>query len=236
MTTLTWLGHSAFELKSEEANVLIDPFITGNPAATVDADSLSPSTILLTHAHNDHVGDTIEIAKRSGAKVIATAELAGWLGSQGVESAWAGNHGGTVSFEGGTAKFVPAWHTSSYSTDEGIVAPGVPAGFVVKIDDLTIYFAGDTALFLDMQLIGEEGIDVAVLPIGGNFTMGPRDAARAAGFVKAAHVIPCHYNTFPPIQQDPEAFRVLVEDSTSAKATIPAVGEPIDLTALVGRS
>lgn len=234
-TTLTWLGHSAFELKSDTANVLVDPFISGNPIATVNVDMLTPSTILLTHAHNDHVGDTVAIAQRTGAKVIATAELAGWLQSQGVEGAWAGNHGGTVAFEGGTAKFVPAWHTSSYSTDEGVVAPGVPAGFVVRIDELTIYFAGDTALFLDMQLIGDEGIDLAVLPIGDNFTMGPRDAARAAGFVGAPHVIPCHYNTFPPIEQDPDDFRALVEESTPAKVTVPEVGMPIDLSDLIGK-
>ena len=233
--TLTWLGHSAFELKSKTAHVLIDPFITGNPTATVDPSTLSPTTILVTHAHNDHVGDTVAIAKRTGCKVITVVELADWLEGQGVEGTWGGNHGGTVDFQGGTAKFVPAWHSSSYATKEGEVASGVPAGFVVRVDGVTIYFAGDTALFLDMQLIGDEGIDVAVLPIGDNFTMGPKDAARAVEFLRASQVIPCHYNTFSLIQQDPEAFKALVESSSTAMVTVPALNEVIELAAMVGK-
>jgi L-ascorbate metabolism protein UlaG (beta-lactamase superfamily) len=227
--TLTWYGHSAFKLEAEGHAVLIDPFITGNPVATVGAEDVNAETILLTHAHNDHVGDTVEIAKRNDATVIATAELADWVGNQGVNNAIGANHGGTVKFAGGSTKFVPAWHTSSYSTDDGNVAPGVPAGHVVRFGGKTMYFAGDTCLFLDMQLIGEEGLDVAVIPIGDHFTMGPKDAARAVSFLRAGVVIPCHYNTFPPIQQDPAQFKSDVESSTAAKVLIVEVGASFQL-------
>jgi L-ascorbate metabolism protein UlaG (beta-lactamase superfamily) len=227
--TLTWYGHSAFKLEAEGHAVLIDPFITGNPVATVGAGDVNAETILLTHAHNDHVGDTVEIAKRNDATVIATAELAAWVGNQGVSNAIGANHGGTVKFAGGSTKFVPAWHTSSYSTDDGNVAPGVPAGHVVRFGGKTMYFAGDTCLFLDMQLIGEEGLDVAVIPIGDHFTMGPNDAARAVSFLKPGAVIPCHYNTFPPIQQDPAQFKSDVESSTGAKVLIVEVGASFQL-------
>ena len=126
-------------------------------------------------------------------------------------------------------KFVPAWHTSSYSTADGVVAPGVPAGLVVRFGGKTIYFAGDTCLFLDMQLVGEEGLDVAVLPIGDTFTMGPKDAARAAGFLKAPKVIPCHYDTFPPIAQDTGAFAELLAQSSEATLVVPIRNEPVEL-------
>jgi len=227
--TLSWYGHSAFKLEAEGKAVLIDPFITGNPVATVNAEDVNAATILLTHAHNDHVGDTVEIAKRNDATVIATAELAAWVGSRGVAKAVGANHGGTVQFDGGSTKFVPAWHTSSYTIDVDVVAAGVPAGHVVRFGGKTVYFAGDTCLFLDMQLIGEEGLDVAVIPIGDHFTMGPKDAARAAGLLKAKTVIPCHFNTFPPIRQDPAQFKSAVESSTASKVLIVEVGVPVEL-------
>jgi L-ascorbate metabolism protein UlaG (beta-lactamase superfamily) len=219
---MTFIGHNAFLLEHGDKAVLIDPFLTGNPIAARDPDSLDVQTILLSHAHGDHVGDTISIAKRTGATVIATFELAGWVASHGANSI-GGNHGGTIAFEGGTTKFVPAWHTSTYG-DEW-VAPGIPAGHVVRFGDKTIYFAGDTCLFLDMQLIGEEGLDVAVVPIGDRFTMGPKDAARAVEFLKPKVVIPCHYNTFPPIQQDPQHFKQLVESKTSTKCVVLDPGQ-----------
>jgi L-ascorbate metabolism protein UlaG (beta-lactamase superfamily) len=167
----------------------------------------------------------VDIAKRTGATVIATAELAGWVGSQGVEKTEAGNHGGTIAFKGGTAKFVPAWHTSSYGTAEGDVAPGVPAGFVVRFGGKTIYFAGDTGLFLDMQLIGDEDLDVAVIPIGDRFTMGPADALKAVHFLRAGTIIPCHYNTFPGIRQDIAAFKSAVEAETASRVLVLSPGE-----------
>lgn len=226
---ITWYGHSAFMLDSGTSQVLIDPFITGNPATTVTADNVNAQTILLTHAHNDHVGDTVDIARRNDATVIATFELANYIGSQGVTNVIGGNHGGTIPFDGGSVKFVPAWHTSSYTADEGVVASGLPAGLVVRFGDRVCYFAGDTGLFLDMQLIAEEGLDLAVLPIGDMFTMGPKDAARAAGFLKAMTVIPCHYDTFPPITQDTDAFRQAVESTTSSKVRVLAPGASIEL-------
>ncbi|CAN5717624.1 metal-dependent hydrolase [soil metagenome] len=229
MANLTYIGHSAFHLYDDRHSLLIDPFITGNPVATCAPDNFSPQTILLTHAHNDHVGDTLEIAIRTGAEVIATHELATWLGSQGVANANGGNHGGTITFAGGSAKFVPAWHTSSYSVNGDFVAPGVPAGFVVRFSGKTIYFAGDTCLFTDMKLIGDEGLDIAVLPIGDHYTMGPRDAIRAVSLLEPSIVIPCHFNTFPPIAQDEEEFRERVESQTQSSCVPMKPGETLDL-------
>ncbi|HEX3303361.1 MAG TPA: metal-dependent hydrolase [Thermomicrobiales bacterium] len=226
---ITFIGHSAFALEADGKQVLVDPFITGNPVANVSPGDFSPQTIILTHAHNDHVGDTVDIAKRSGAKVIATAELANWVGSQGVEGATGANHGGTVRFSGGSTKFVPAWHTSSYSTKDGVVAPGVPAGHIVRFGGKTLYFAGDTCLFGDMALIGEAGIDVAIIPIGDHFTMGPDDALRAVQLISPAMVIPCHYNTFPPIQQDGMAFKKRVETDTTARCLLLNPGESSEI-------
>jgi L-ascorbate metabolism protein UlaG (beta-lactamase superfamily) len=223
---LTWFGHSAFQLDDGEHTVLLDPFISGNPVSDVDSETLSPETILLTHAHNDHVGDTVAIAKRSGATVIATFELANWVSAQGVENTIGGNHGGTISFPGGTAKFTPAWHTSSYTDADGsVVAPGLPAGFVIRFGGKTIYAAGDTALFLDMQLIGEEHPDVAILPVGDHFTMGPDDALRAVTLLRPGTVVPSHYNTFPAIEQDIEKFKQRVEAETASRVVVMQPGE-----------
>ena len=211
MPKLTFIGHAAFLLEDDQGNVVaIDPFVEHNPATKLTARDIAASTILLTHAHNDHVGDTVRIAENNDARVICVVELGDWLETQGVRDVVGVNHGGTAAFPGGTVKLVPAWHSSTYTTEDGVVAPGVPAGLVVRFGGHAFYFAGDTALFGDMRLIGEEGIDVAILPIGDHFTMGPDDAARAAEFVGARTVIPCHYNTFPPIRQDPEAFRAKV--------------------------
>lgn len=228
--TLTYLGHAAFLMEADGKTVAVDPFLSGNPTASHAAEEIAPGTILLTHAHNDHVGDTIAIAKRTGATVIATFELGEWLQEQGVAGAIDANHGGTVAFDGGTVKLTQAWHTSSYKRDGGeVVAPGVPAGLVVRFGGKTVYFAGDTCLFGDMRLIGEEGLDVAVLPIGDHYTMGPADAVRAAEFLAAPTVIPCHYDTFPPIKQDVGAFKRLLEERTSSRCVVLKPGEAHDL-------
>jgi L-ascorbate metabolism protein UlaG (beta-lactamase superfamily) len=226
---ITFIGHSAFALESDGKTVLVDPFITGNPVATLEATSFAPETILLSHAHNDHVGDTVAIASRAGSTVIATAELASYLESQGVSGAVGANHGGTVAFDGGSTKFVPAWHTSSYATADGVVAPGVPAGHVVRFGGRTTYFAGDTCLFGDMALIADEGLDVAIIPIGDHFTMGPKDALRAVKFLNPALVIPCHFNTFPPIRQDGLAFKAAVETETTARCLLLNPGESAEV-------
>lgn len=224
IVNLTYYGHATFGLEANGSTVLVDPFFTGNPAASTDAASVSADVILITHAHNDHVGDAVDIAKRCGSTVVTTLELAGWLAEQGVTSI-GGNFGGTVAFPGGSAKVVPAWHTSSYSTPDGTVAQGIPAGLVVTFGGKTMYFAGDTALFLDMQLIGDEDLDLAVLPIGDFYTMGPKDAVRAARFLHATTVIPCHYNTFPAIEQDASAWKHAVETETDSKAIVLQPGE-----------
>jgi L-ascorbate metabolism protein UlaG (beta-lactamase superfamily) len=228
MATLTYIGHAAFALEANGTQILVDPFISGNPVCQHSPDDFNPSTILITHAHNDHVGDADEISKRSGATVITIVELADYLETQGVSTIGA-NHGGTVAFEGGSVKFVPAWHSSAFTTSDGVVAPGVPAGLVVRFGGQTIYFAGDTCLFSDMKLIGEEGIDIAVLPIGDHFTMGPDDAVKAVKFVEPKTVIPCHCNTFPPIEQDREAFKKRVDSETGATCIVLDPGQRYEL-------
>ena len=230
--TVTWYGHGTFGIEADGKQVLLDPFFTGNPAVPqdVNVDDLNPSTILITHAHNDHVGDVFSIAKRSGAKVITINELANFLKNKGLENVVGGNHGGTIAFEGGSAKIVPAWHSSSYNDDDGsVVAPGIPAGLVVRFGGKTLYFAGDTALFGDMALIGEEGLDLAVLPIGDHFTMGPADAVRAAKLLNAKYVMPGHYNTFPLLQQDGQQFKTDLEAVTTSKGIILNPGESTEI-------
>lgn len=230
MLSLTYIGHSAFHLSDGTNSVLIDPFITGNPAATVKASEFSPNTILLTHAHNDHMGDTVPIAKRAGSHVIALFEIANWVKAAGVERTTGGNMGGTIRFDGGTVKFTPAWHTSSYQDEHGIHAITPPAGLVVRFGGKTIYFAGDTCLFSDMKLIGEEGLDIAVIPIGDAFTMGPTDAQRAVGFLQPKVVIPCHFNTFPAIEQDAALFARETEERTGVRVEAMKPGATIDLS------
>lgn len=219
---VTWIGHGTFMFEDNGTTVLVDPYINGNPVAKVRAEDLSPSVILLTHAHNDHLGDTVSIAKRTNAPVIAIVEIADWLQTQGVENVLEGNFGGTIRFPdgSGSAKFVPAWHTSSYTTPSSVAAISNPAGFIIRFGGKTMYFAGDTGLFGDMALIGEEGIDIAFLPIGDKYTMGPADAARAAALVKAPLVFPMHYNTFPALKQDPHEFARLVEERTNGVSSV----------------
>ena len=226
---LTWYGHATWGLEAEGKQVIIDPFFTGNPACKTEASEVNPSTILITHAHNDHVGDAVDIAKRTGAKIITVNELANYLGAKDVDVA-GGNHGGTIAFDGGSAKFTQAWHSSSYNDENGnVVATGIPAGFIVRFGGKTMYFAGDTGLFGDMALIGDEGLDLAVLPIGDNFTMGPEDAVRAAKLLKAKAVAPGHYNTFPLIEQDGAKFIADVEAATDSKGILLQPGESVEL-------
>ncbi len=219
---IRFLGHAAFELRDGDTTVLIDPFLTGNPKAAVSAEELSPTTILLTHGHADHIGDTVSIAKRTGAEVVAIVELAGELTADGVQNVHDPNLGGTVTFDWGWVRLVPAWHTST--TPKGTV--NTPAGLLVGFGGRTIYHLGDTALFSDLQLVGRrEPIDVALMCIGGHYTMDRIDAVEAARLVGAVEVIPCHYDTFPPIETDARAFKDEVEAAGSSRVVVLAPGE-----------
>lgn len=216
-----FLGHAAFELSDGDTRVLIDPFLTGNPKAAASADEMQPTAVLLTHGHGDHIGDTVSIAKRTGAPVVAIVELAGELGEEGVE-VHNPNLGGTVNFDWGSVKLVPAWHTST--TPKGTV--NTPAGLVIDFKGTVVYHLGDTSLFSDLQLVGRRRpIDIALMCIGGHFTMDRFDAVDAAALVGAQTVIPCHYNTFPLVETDAAAFKADVESATSSKVVVLEPGE-----------
>jgi L-ascorbate metabolism protein UlaG (beta-lactamase superfamily) len=218
---IRFLGHAAFALEHDGTTVLIDPFLTGNPKAAASADEVAADAILLTHGHGDHFGDTIAIAKRTGAKVQAITEIAGEIAEEGVETIDT-NLGGTADFDWGTVRLVPALHTST--TPKGTVS--VPAGLVVEIADKRIYHLGDTALFSDLALPKRRGhIDVALMCIGGHYTMDRFDAVVAAEFVGADQVIPCHYDTFPPVETDAQAFKSDVQNAGHAEVVILQPGE-----------
>jgi L-ascorbate metabolism protein UlaG (beta-lactamase superfamily) len=227
-------GQSCFELSEGETTVLVDPFLKpNNPLAVATAEEVEPTHIAISHGHVDHMADAVPVAKRTGAHCIAIVELAKWLEGQGIEGVSDPNFGGTVEFDWGYVSLVPAWHTntlpgsedSPYSAEHG-VAIGPAAGLVIKIGETTVYHAGDTALFSDMKLIAQRSdVDVALLPIGGHYTMDRRDAVVAAEFVGAGTVIPMHYDTFPPIETDAGAFKEEVESKTSSRVVVLSPGE-----------
>jgi L-ascorbate metabolism protein UlaG (beta-lactamase superfamily) len=225
MTKLTFLGQSAVLLEADGRHVLVDPFLSGNPKATVSPDEVPADVILLTHGHGDHYGDTVAIAKRTGAKVVAIVEIANELAEQGLDVADP-NLGGTVEFEGGWVRLVPAWHTNT--TPSGTVA--IPAGLVINFGGKTIYHLGDTALFSDLALPGRrDRLDAALIPIGGHYTMDRHDAVEAARLVGAPVVVPVHYDTFPPIETDAEAYKRDVEDAGLATVAILAPDASIEI-------
>jgi L-ascorbate metabolism protein UlaG (beta-lactamase superfamily) len=207
-------GHSVVKIKTGEYTILIDPFLSGNQLTDLKAENEKPDVILLTHGHNDHVGDTVAIAKANDSLVIAPFELSEYLEWQGVRTHGM-SIGGAYQFEFGKVKFTQAFHSSSYVTEKNeIIYTGMPAGILFAAEGKTIYHAGDTALFGDMKLIGERHpIDLAFLPIGDNFTMGIEDAAYAVKLLKPKTVVPIHYNTFPPIKQDPHEFKEVVKNA-----------------------
>jgi L-ascorbate metabolism protein UlaG (beta-lactamase superfamily) len=217
MPTLTYYGHATWGIETKGTAILIDPFFTGNPKTSVTAADVRAEYIILTHAHGDHYGDTVAIAKRSGATVISNYEIVNYCQKQGVANGHPLHIGGGHTFPFGRVKLTVAHHGSSFP--DGTYG-GSPAGVVLEIEGKRLYDAGDTALFSDMSLIGQAGVDVAFLPIGDNFTMGPEDATAAATLLRARTVIPQHYNTWPLIAQDPEAFKRRVEGATESKVVV----------------
>ncbi|KMZ42272.1 MULTISPECIES: metal-dependent hydrolase [Bacillales] len=230
MLDIRFHGHSSVQVTSEGHSIMIDPFISGSPVAATKLEDISVQYILLTHGHQDHILDAVELAKKNDATIVATHELATYLSWQGVKTI-SMNLGGSIKLPFGKVKMTQAFHSSGVVLDDEkqIVYMGMPGGFVIELGGKTIYHAGDTGLFGDMKLIGERhDIDLAFLPIGDVFTMGPEDALVAAEWVQADFVVPIHYDTFPPIKQDGEAFVAeLAEKDIRGKALKP--GETLRL-------
>ena len=225
---ITFTGHAGFYLEGPQ-KILIDPFISENPNTPVKNKDLAPELILITHGHNDHLGDALEIAQNTGAPILTSFDLAKYLSRPGVNTIGI-NIGGTYSFKNTKIKMTQAWHSSSITMANGTFYGGTAAGFLIQTAGLTLYHAGDTALFGDMEkVIARTPIDVAFLPIGGHFTMGPDDALIAAHWLKARQIIPMHYNTFPLINQDAEAFALAVKDRTESNCLILKAGEWLEV-------
>lgn len=225
--TITWLGHGTFQLETAGVTVAIDPFLTGNPAASTTAEKLSPEFIVVTHGHGDHIGDTVAIAKRTGALVISNYEITEWLKGQGVANVHAMNTGGAYQFPFGKLKLTIAHHTSGLP--DGSYG-GNPNGLLFTLGDgKKWYHAGDTSLFLDMQLIGEEGLDLATLPVGDNYTMGPGEALRAVKFLQPKVVIPEHFDTWEVIAVDVAGWSRRVSEETTSKPVVLKPGESYSL-------
>jgi L-ascorbate metabolism protein UlaG (beta-lactamase superfamily) len=222
--TITWLGHACFLLETAGQRLLVDPYLDDSPTAPMKADDVAADFILLTHGHFDHVTDAPKIAKRTGATVLAGFEVSEWVKRQGIDESKvvALNPGGGVEQPFGRAKFTIAHHSSSLP--DGSYG-GVAGGYLLELPGARAYFAGDTALFLDMKLIGLGGLDLAVLPIGDRFTMGPEDSIEAVRLLAPRRVAPCHYNTWPPIAQDAAAWAEAVRRQTAAEPIVLAPGE-----------
>ena len=225
-TKITWLGHSSFQMETSGKSILIDPFFEGNPVAQVSADDVNADVIIVTHGHGDHVGDTVSIASRTGALVISNFEIVTWLQSQGIENAHPMHIGGSHEFDFGTVKLTIAHHGSSLPDGSN---GGNPTGVIIKTTDGNVYFAGDTGLFSDMNLIAEESLAAAIIPVGDNFTMGPDDSIKATLFLQPRTVIPCHYNTWPLIAQDMDDWSRRIVAQTSAQPAVLQIGECFEL-------
>jgi len=226
-TKLIWYGHATLGLETGGYKIVVDPFFSGNPAASVSADAVEADFILVSHGHGDHVGDGLDIAKRTGAMVISNFEIASWFESKGAAKTHGQQHGGGFKHPFGYLKLTLAFHGSALPDGSN---GGNPCGFLLTTNDgQKIYLAQDTGLFGDMKLIGEEGLDLAVVPIGDNFTMGPDDALRAVKLLQPKVVIPIHYNTWGLIAQDENAWAERVQKETSTKAVVLKPGESYSL-------
>jgi L-ascorbate metabolism protein UlaG (beta-lactamase superfamily) len=224
---LTWLGHAAFLLEGK-ARILIDPFITGNPKAPCKAEEIECDMVCVTHGHGDHLGDAIPISKRNEAPIVAIHEIARFAEMNGCEAIGM-NLGGSAEIKEVKVTMVQAWHSSGIDESGFAFSGGDPAGLIIE-DGRTIYHAGDTCLFSDMKLIGElYGPEIAMLPIGDRFTMNPEHAAKAAQWIKPEIVIPMHYNTFPPVEQNPEEFKSLVESLCDCEVIVCEPGITIEV-------
>jgi L-ascorbate metabolism protein UlaG (beta-lactamase superfamily) len=224
--TVTWYGHSCIGLEYGPHRLLVDPFLSGNPSAAASAGQFNPTAILVSHGHGDHVGDALEIAKRSGALVVSNFEISGWFQAQGHAHAHAQHIGGGFQHPFGYLKLTIAHHGSALP--DGSYG-GNPCGFLLSAEGKKVYLAADTGLFYDMKLIGEEGLDLAALPIGDNFTMGPDDALRAVKLLQPRQVIPIHYGTFDVIRQDPQAWAERVRAETQAEPVVLQPGQSLNL-------
>ena len=222
---ITWYSHACFLIDTGSGKLLTDPFLTGNPLAPIQPEDINPDYILVSHGHGDHVGDTIPIAKRTGATVISNFEIQNWLVAQGIENSHPQHIGGGFDYPWGRVKLTTALHGSALP--DGSYG-GNPCGFLFYIQGKKIYHACDTGLFYDMKLIGEEGIDLAILPIGDNFTMGPDDALRAVKLIEPDQVVPIHYDTFDIIRQDPNDWANKVRDETNTTVLVMKPGDSLE--------
>jgi len=221
---LTWLGHGTWLLATIDHKILLDPFLDESPTAPVKADEIDADTILVSHGHFDHVADLVSIAKRTGATVVANFEICQCVAGQGIDNTQPMNLGGSVALPWGEVTMTLAHHSSSLP--DGSYG-GTASGFLLKLPASTLYFACDTALFNDMERIGGAGLDLAVLPIGDLFTMGPRDAVEAIKLLAPKRVAPAHFNTWPPIEQDAAAWAEQVRSETSAEPILLEPGESV---------
>ena len=225
--SLTWLGHATWLIETDQHRLIVDPFLTDNPAATYAAEEVEVEFVLLTHGHFDHVADAAEIANRCGATIVASYEVATWFSQKhSVANTLGMNIGGAMQMPFGRLKMTHAIHSSQLPDG----SYGGPAGgFLLEIGGKRVYLAGDTALFSDLQLIGRGGLDVAVLPIGDLFTMGPEDSLQAAEWLAAELVLPSHHGTWPPIEQDVAAWARQIESRTSSRALVPVLNKPMEV-------
>lgn len=223
---IKYIGHSAFMIEGGEIKALIDPFISGNPNSSISVDELKDIThIFVTHGHGDHLGDTVNIAKKNNAIVICNFEIGQYLSNKGL-SVHTMHIGGRTSFEFGKVKMTPALHGSGIYNGDHLICGGSPCGFVIELEGKKVYHAGDTGLTMDMKLLEDENVDLALIPIGGNYTMDIYDAVKAVDFIKPKLVVPMHYDTFPLIKADPIEFK---ENIKNSEVKIISVGESIEI-------